>query len=148
MSVAITGATTSVLAEWGWFIFGMLIYWLKRAYYLVNGPNPVANTYTQFVQRCWIPLVVRAVVDSGLYWVTFYPNLLTPLLKYVGWNIEVQYSLLHLGPATLFFGMGVDSVVDFLVSKIPLVRDWLPQMPGPLKLATAAAVPNSGNPQP
>ena len=134
----------SVIYEWGWFLLGMSVYMLKRAYYLVKGPNPIANTYGQFVQVAWIPLVVRAVVDSGLYWLTFYPNLLTPLLKYVGWNIEVQYSLLHLGPATLFFGMGVDSVVDFLVSKIPFVRDFLPQMPPPLKAAVVISESGTG----
>jgi len=127
--------------EWFWFLFGMAIYMLKRAYYLVTGPNPVANNYADFWKRCWIPLLVRAVVDSGIFWATFYPQLLTPVLKWVGWNLDVQYSLLQIGPASLFFGLGVDSIVDFAVSKVPFVKDWLPQMPPPLPHPPAAPVP-------
>lgn len=127
--------------EWAWFMFGMAVYMLKRAYYLVTGPNPVATSYSEFFQKCWIPMFVRAVVDSGVYWLTFYPDLLTPILKYFGWNITVQYSLLQIGPAALFFGMGVDSLVDFAVSKLPVIRDILPQMPPPLPHPPAPPVP-------
>lgn len=128
--------TKQLLGDWGWFMFGMAVYMLKRAYYLVTGPNPVANSYGEFLQRCWIPLFVRAVFDSGVYWLTFYPALLTPILKHLGWDSmvnHIQSGLLQIGPAALFFGLGVDSIVDFGVSKVPYVKDWLPQMPGPLK---------------
>jgi hypothetical protein len=30
------------------------------------------------------------------------------------------------------FGLSVDVVSDFALSKIPVLKDWLPQMPGPL----------------
>lgn len=122
---------------WWWFLFGMGVYMLKRAYYLVTGPNPVANNYTQFLQKCWIPLFVRAVVDSGFYWATFYPDLVNPVLKYFNISFELHSPLPHYGLVALFFGLGVDSLVDFLVTKIPFLKDWLPQMPPPLKATNA-----------
>jgi len=126
---------------WTWFIFGMCIYMLKRAYYLVQGPNPVANTYGQFVEVCWIPLLVRAVVDSGFFWLTFYPDILNPLVSKLGltWQLHSPMSNMP-GPVALFVGLGMDSIIDFAVTKIPYVRDWLPQMPAPLK----PSIPPSG----
>lgn len=118
---------------WFWFLFGMGVYMLKRAYYLVTGPNPVANTYKEFIQRCWIPLFVRAVADSGLYWLTFYPDLFNPLLQYAGLSFQLHSPIPAFGVVALFAGLFMDAVVDFAVTKIPYLKDWLPQMPPPLK---------------
>ena len=38
-----------------------------------------------------------------------------------------------------FFGLGVDAIGDFLVSKLPILKDFLPQMPGPLPRQTGPA---------
>ncbi len=122
---------------WLWFTVGMMVYMLKRAYYLVTGPNPVANTYTDFLKRCWIPLLVRAVVDGGLYWVTFFPDLFNYLLKLSPWDVQLHSPVPQYAVFALFFGMGIDSLVDFSVTKIPWLKDWLPQMPGPLPAARA-----------
>ena len=118
---------------WTAYLFGMCIYMLKRAYYLVKGPNPVANTYAQFVVACWIPLFVRAVVDSGVFWATFYPDIFNPLLTRLGltWQLHSPMSDMP-AVVALFVGLGMDSVVDFAVTKIPWIKDWLPQMPPPL----------------
>ncbi len=119
-----------------WYVIGILVYMLKRAYYLVTGPNPVATSYTEFIQKCWIPLLVRAVVDSGLFWLMFYPEILNPLLTFVGINFQLNFTLMNMpGPVTLFVGLGIDSIVDFGISKIPYLKDWLPQMPPPIKTA-------------
>ncbi len=121
---------------WLWYVIGILVYMLKRAYYLVTGPNPVATSYTEFIQKCWIPLLVRAVVDSGLFWLMFYPEILNPLLTFVGINFQLNFTLMNMpGPVTLFVGLGIDSIVDFGISKIPYLKDWLPQMPPPIKTA-------------
>jgi hypothetical protein len=118
---------------WLWFLFGMFVYMLKRAYYLVTGPNPVANSYGQFVQRCWIPLFVRSVLDSGIYWLSFYPELFNQALTQMGISWQLHSAIPQAGVVALFAGLFVDSVVDFLVSKVPYIKDWMPQMPGPLK---------------
>jgi hypothetical protein len=118
---------------WAWFGFGMVIYMLKRAYFLVKGPNPVARTYREFLEKCWIPLLVRAVVDSGIFWATFYPEIFNPIVAKFGlsWQLHSPMSVMP-EPVALFVGLGIDSVVDFAVTKIPFVKDWLPQMPPPL----------------
>ena len=119
---------------WFWFAIGMVVYMLKRAYYLVTGPNPVANTYPEFIKRCWIPLLVRAVVDSGLFWLSFYPAIMNPILSKIGLSFQIESPMSQMpGPIALFVGLAMDSVVDFAVTKIPYVKDWLPQMPPPLK---------------
>ena len=127
---------------WFWFLFGSGVYILKRAYYLVTGPNPVAESYPQFFEKCWIPLLVRLVVDSGIYWLTFYPDLLNGVLSFMsklGWNVQLHSPIPQYAVVALFFGLSIDSIVDFAVTKIPYVKDWLPQMPAPMKRSSNAA---------
>lgn len=125
--------TTHIWWLWLWFIVGMFTYMLKRAYYLVTGPSPVANNYTQFIERCWIPLFIRGVIDSGMFWLGFYPAMLNPLLSHVGISFHLVSSVaLMPAPICLFVGIGMDSAVDFAVSKSPILKDILPQMPPPL----------------
>ena len=128
---------------WVWFFVGAALYWLKRAYYLVTGPNPIANTYTQFLQRCWIPLLVRAATDSIFFWVLFTPGFADRALNYLGWtNWAWAVSMVTQFAVFAFaFGLSVDVVADFLVSKIPFIKDFLPQMPGPLEVAGVVAKP-------
>jgi hypothetical protein len=119
---------------WLWFLIGIGLYMLKRAYYMVTGPNPIANSYSQFVERCWIPLLVRSFIDSVVFWAAFNPSLLTSGLNYLGWSSfsGVVGMVTQFAPMAFFFGMGIDSIIDFAVSKISWLNNWLPQMPGPL----------------
>lgn len=119
---------------WFWFFVGASLYMLKRAYYLVTGPNPIANSYPQFLERCWIPLLVRFAIDSGIFWTCFTPSLAVAGLNFMGWtNFSWVISVItQFAPCALFFGYSVDSIVDFGVSKISWLKNWLPQMPGPL----------------
>src|SRR6267154_1318361 len=94
------------LWQWFWFIFGMSVYMLKRAYYLVNGPNPVASTYGEFIRKCWIPLLVRAVVDSGLFWAAFYPDFLNPVISHFGLTFQLHSPMSAMpGPGVLCIGL-------------------------------------------
>lgn len=135
--VAIDGFSEAFSHElWMWlcFIFGTLIYMLKRAYYLVKGPNPIANTYAEYFRMSWIPLLVREVVDAGVFWALFYPDVVNPVFAHFGLSFQLHSAVLSMPPVVaLFLGLGMDSIVDFLVTKIPYVKDWLPQMPGPLQ---------------
>lgn len=122
---------------WLWFAIGMTFYWLKRAYYLVTGPNPVANTYGQFVQKCWIPLLVRAFINSLFFWALFTPGFVDQGLAQLGWQ-SYAWAVRGVTQYAAFasaYGFTVDSAMDFLLSKIPVVKDWVPQMPPPLKTA-------------
>lgn len=126
---------------WLWFGIGMVLYMAKRAYYLVTGPNPIASTYTQFLQRCWLPLLIRAVIDSVIFWMCFNPTLLTAGLNYLGWEkfAGVSGLITQFAPVAFFFGHTVDSLMDTAISKIPGLNNFLPQMPGPLPPTPAQA---------
>jgi hypothetical protein len=137
----ITMTLESLAWLWLWFIIGELIYILKRAYYLITGPNPVANDYHQFIRRCWAPLLVRAVAGAGVYWLTFYPELLSDAISLTGLTLQLHSPIPHYAVVALFFGMGMDSILDFAVSKIPYLKDWLPQMPPPLPKSQVANPP-------
>ena len=131
--------TWHLISCWIWYFIGMAIYMLKRAYYLVTGPNPVANTYGEFFERCWIPLLVRFALDSGIYWLSFYPDMFNAVLQHFGYQLHSpipQYAVV-----AFFIGMGIDSLVDFAVSKVPWIRDWLPQMPPPMKQVAKTVEP-------
>jgi hypothetical protein len=119
---------------WLWFGIGAAFYWLKRAYYLVTGPNPVANNYRQFIERCWIPLMVRAFLDSLTFWMLFTPGVADRFLATLGWsNFSWAVSMVtQFAVFAAVFGHTVDSIMDVAVSKIPFIKDVLPQMPGPL----------------
>jgi len=129
-----SAASQHLLWLWFWFLVGMSTYWLKRAYYLVTGPNPIANTYGQFVQRCWIPLFIRMLADSAVFWALFTPGFADRALSYLGWTTFswVVMMVTQFAVFAAVFGHTVDSVLDFALSKIPGVKDCLPQMPGPM----------------
>ena len=121
---------------WLWvsFSIGMLFYMMKRAYYLVTGPNPVATSYGEFIQRCWIPLAIRAAIDCGVFSLLDHPNIVNPVLSKFGIAFQLDSPISTMpGGVAFFLGLGMDSIVDFLVTKIPLVKDFLPQMPPALK---------------
>jgi len=125
---------------WLWFGFGMLTYMVKRAFYLITGPNPVANSVGQFFKVAGVPLFFRTVVDSALYWACFTPTIVQAGLKFMGWETAawVVSVLTQFAVAALFFGLTVDVLADWgigaVFTKIPILKDWWPQMPGPLVL--------------
>lgn len=120
---------------WAWFIVGMGTYWLKRAYYLVTGPNPVANTYGQFWQRCWIPLLVRGFLESLIFWVMFDSQIADKALTALGWTSYdwAVKMVTSIAPIAALFGHTMDSLMDMAISKVPFINTILPQMPGPIK---------------
>lgn len=127
-------ANWHTVLTWVVFLFGCGVYMLKRAYFLVKGPNPVANTYKEFIIVCWIPLFVRLVEDSIIFGIVFIPDALAKLLGYLGWQsweaallLVTQYSIFALA-----FGLFSDAILDILVTKVPGLKDWQPQMPPPL----------------
>jgi len=121
-----------------WFFVGMATYMVKRGYYLITGPNPVANTVTQFLRRCWAPLLVRAALESVVFWACFTPELLTAGLNALGWSSAsgVVAMITQFAPMAFMFGHTIDSIADIAVNKIPGIKDILPQMPGPLPPAS------------
>lgn len=131
---------------WMWFFVGAGLYMLKRAFYLITGPNPVANSVGQFVKVAGVPLLFRFAVDSAIYWSLFMPQIAQAALQYFGDDTAANIIaiLTKYGAAALIFGMAVDPLVDWAIgaffSKLPILKDFWPQMPPPLK---SIPVPNS-----
>jgi hypothetical protein len=129
---------------WFWFTFGSLVYMTKRAYYLIKGPNPVANNVGQFVEVAWVPLGFRFIADSALYWLCFTPQLLAAFLSYIHCDdcASVVSVITQYGVCALLFGMAVDPMVDWgigtVLSKVPFLGDFWPQMPPPLPKTNVA----------
>jgi len=119
---------------WLWYLIGVFFYWLKRAYYGINPPNPVATGYGHYVQRAWVPLSVRFFADSVIFWMMFTPGLADKGLAALGWEKAAWAVSMatQLAPFSATFGFFIDGAADIAISKIPLVKDALPQMPGPL----------------
>lgn len=119
---------------WSWFLVGMMTYWLKRAYYGINPPNPVATGYVDYLRRACVPLLVRGFLESLIFWLLFTPGLADRGLAYIGWESYgwAVLAVTQVAPLAAFFGHALDSIADMAVSKIPFVKDMLPQMPGPL----------------
>lgn len=124
---------------WLWFFVGALAYIVKRAFYLIVGPNPVAHSISSFIRVAGVPLLFRLLVDSGIYWVCFSPEVLQTGLEFLGWRMAagVVAVITQYAPVALFFGMAIDPMVDWaiptVIGRIPFLKDFWPQMPGPLE---------------
>jgi hypothetical protein len=119
---------------WMWYFVGAFFYWLKRAYYGINPPNPVATGYWHYVQRSFVPLLIRFAAGSAIFWALFTPGAADHALSGIGltnwaWALSMvtQFAVF-----AAMFGFTVDGGLDIFISKTPGVKTLLPQMPGPL----------------
>lgn len=119
---------------WMWFLILMAAYWLKRAYYGIQEPNRVADGYVHYMQRSWAPLLIRSLLDSIVFWLLFTPGVTDKALAALGYTnyAWVVMMITQFAPVAASFGFLVDSIMDIAVSKTPLIKDIVPQMPGPL----------------
>ena len=123
---------------WLWFLIGISLFMLKRAYWGVYGPNPIGTSYANFFVRAWVPLLVRAFWDSLIFWVAFSPQLLANGLALLGWSSMsgVLGVITQFAPCAAGFGYLSDSVMDAITAiatkKIPALNGLLPPMPSPL----------------
>src|SRR6266704_2319377 len=102
---------------WSWYMAGMGTYWFKRAYYGINPPHPIANGYWHWLQRSWAPLVVRAFLETLIFWVLFTPGIGDKMLAYLGWN-SYEWAVIavtQVPPVAAAFGHMMDSVVDMAI---------------------------------
>lgn len=130
--------TKELMWLWLWYIVGSLMYMVKRAFYMITGPNPVANDTSQYIRVAGIPLLFRFVVDSTIFWVLFKPELVQAGLKSMGWETWawVLMMITQFAPVALLFGLAIDPLVDWaiptVIGRVPFLKDWWPQMPGPI----------------
>jgi hypothetical protein len=111
---------------WGWYIVGGLAGMFKRAYFKVEGPDTAVPTYRAYFGRYWPPLLFRALAGAAVYWLTFTPELLSSIIKWVGLNYEVPV-LPGYGVVALIAGLAIDSVLDMITTKVPGLQGQIPQ---------------------
>lgn len=134
---------------WFWFLICALAYVTKRAFYLIKGPNPVANTIPQFIAAAGIPVAFRLLADSMVFWICFTPAILQAGLQFFNWQMAagVVAVVTKYAPCAGMFGLTVDPMMDWaiptVIAKIPFLKEWWPQMPPPLK--PVATPPQGGN---
>jgi hypothetical protein len=120
--------TTAVI--WALYLLGQVLHVLKRAGMAVRSRSNSIHSRIEFIAFYWDALLVRLMLCAGLFAALLTnPRGLTKLLGMLGAGINADISV-DTGTA-LVFGYFADSVLDWLVSKIPMLQKELPAWNGP-----------------
>ena len=120
---------------WALYLLGQLVHILKRAGMAVRSKSNSIHTRFEFIAFQWDVLLVRIVLCAALFWVLLTnPHGLTRIFRLVGADVPLDISV-DLGTA-LILGYFADSVLDWLVSKIPMLQKELPAWNGPVDPAS------------
>jgi len=112
---------------WIWLLYasGQMVHILKRAGMAVRSRTNSIHSRLEFILFFWDSLLVRVVLCVGLFWVVLSnPRALAALLSLVGVDLAIEVPVSR-GTA-LIFGYFADSILDWLVSKIPWLERELP----------------------
>ncbi len=113
-------------AVWLLYLLGQFVHMLKRAGMAVRSKSNRIRSRFEFIAFNWDALLIRVVLCAGLFWVLLTnPRGLTRILSLLGSDLTVDVSV-DLGTA-LIFGYFADSVLDWMVSKIPFLQKELPE---------------------
>jgi hypothetical protein len=114
---------------WALYLLGQLLHVLKRAGMVVRSKSNSIRSRIEFIVFSWDALLVRVVLCAGLFAALLTnPHGLSKLLAMLGAGISADVSV---DPGTaLIFGYFADSVLDWLVSKIPILQRELPTWNG------------------
>lgn len=119
----------SSFAVWALYLLGQCVHILKRAGMAVRSKSNSIRSRSAFVAHCWDALLVRLVLCAGLFWwLLADPRSLARVLALCGVHLAPDFSM-GLGTA-LIFGYFADSVLDWLVSRIPILQKELPAVNG------------------
>lgn len=117
-----------LIALWVFFVFGQLLYMLKRAYYAVSAKENPVNSYGSFFAKFWIVLLIRAAAGAVIFW-TFasYPDAFTKAAQLFGltWNLNVPL----IPPLAFFAGLGIDVLLDLATAKSKWIQKLIPKGP-------------------
>ncbi len=95
----------------------------------VRSKSNCIHSRRAFIAFYWDALLVRVALCTGLFWVLLTnPRGVARILSLLGVNIAADISV-DFGTA-LIFGYFADSVLDWLVSKIPFLQKELPALNG------------------
>ena len=115
---------------WALYLVGQILHVLKRAGMAVRSKSNALRSRVAFIAFCWDALLVRLVLCAGLFAALLTnPHGLTKLFGMLGAGINADITV---DPGTaLILGYFADSVLDWLVSKIPMLQKELPTWNGP-----------------
>ncbi|HEV8384005.1 MAG TPA: hypothetical protein VGQ11_03970 [Candidatus Acidoferrales bacterium] len=120
--------TTTAL--WTLYLSGQLVHVLKRAGMAVRSKSNRIGSRREFIAFNWDALLVRVVLCAGLFWVLLTnPRGLTRIFMALGTNFTADVSI-DLGSA-LILGYFADSILDWMVSKVPWLQKELPAWTDP-----------------
>ncbi|HWQ03151.1 MAG TPA: hypothetical protein VNL38_01605 [Candidatus Nitrosotenuis sp.] len=114
---------TSSFVLWLCFALGQAVHILKRAGMAVRSKKNPLRTRREFLRRHGDAIAVRAALCSALFWLLKQrPELLAQFLLALG---APPMELPLTGATALIFGYCADSLLDWLVSRVPsLQKDW------------------------
>jgi len=114
---------------WALYLVGQFLHILKRSGMAVRSKSNSIRTRMEFIVFSWDALFVRVVLCAGLFAAFLTnPSGLTKLMAILGAGIAANISV---DPGTaLIFGYFADSMLDWLVSKIPMLQKELPALNG------------------
>ena len=120
----------STILIWLFYLLGQLLHVLKRASMAIRSKSNSLRSRAAYIAFCWDALLVRLVLCAGLFAALLTnPRAVTKLLSGLGVSISAD---IPMDPGTaLIFGYFADSVLDWLVSKIPMLQKDLPAWNGP-----------------
>jgi len=83
-------------------------------------------------------LLFRFGLESGVFWIAFNPILVDKIFSALGWGsyLWMISFITQFAPAAFITGLALDPMFDWfiptVIGRIPGLKDWWPQMPGPL----------------
>lgn len=110
---------------WSWFIVGQVINIFKRAYFKVTGPDNAVAGYQVYFLTYWPALLFRGAMGGCFYWFTFYPQTMGTIAGWFGWHAAIS-NLPQIAPVALLAGVGSDAGLDWIATKIPILKGQLP----------------------
>ena len=112
-------------AIWALYLLGQFVHILKRAGMAVRSKSNRIRSRSEFISFNWDALLIRVVLCSGLFWVLLMnPRSLTRIFTLLGAGITADIPV-DLGTA-LIFGYFADSILDWVVNRIPFLQKELP----------------------
>ena len=112
-------------AIWVLYLLGQFVHILKRAGMAVRSKSNCIRSRIEFIAFNWDVLLIRVVLCAGLFWVLVTnPRGLTRIFMLLGAGITADISV-DFGTA-LIFGYFADSILDWVVSRIPFLQKELP----------------------
>ena len=103
------------------FLAGQMVFILKLADLAARGHNAIL-TKRQYLQRNWVPLLTRVMLESAIFFLYRHYDPGTIIRMFTSWN--PPFSFPQGAMPSLFLGYLSDSLLDWL-STFPKIPTWI-----------------------